>query len=586
MAVRFLGYLCVIVACAIGAMAQSNDSVRFLQPRGVTPLSDNEDEKEWKSEVSTLEREATEYYDAGQFDLAIKAASELLAKNTNDTHAVWRLGSSYYMLNDFEHAAEAYGRFAKLRPRSSYGHLWEGICLSRQKKFDEAEAALREATRLNPKDPIAHEELGYCLKSLNHYAEAGTEFERAIDYGGYTGYRCIEGGYSFAKAKDFATAVPLLNEGVMLEKTNIYAWDWLGWSYYNLRNYDKAAATFTQALKIEPGRFFPQYWLANTFLMDRKYEQACDAFGKALKAKPNDLYVRRAYANTLLRCERAAEAINVVEPYATNKSLRLTLFTAYTMNNDYKKAVQLYPVASTVAVILLGLAFVTGSILLLYKSFKPSMAEHVHLGFAIGWVFLYFESQIALILFAGLFTSAKLLIGLLLSPIILFIAAFVAFPKQPWGQAFRPARISWKQVGLAAGGWFTVMFVAGVYATVMTNVLHHRPEPRNIRFVLNLIHEHKIWAGIVVAVIAPITEEILFRGLLFSALSKWMKPIWVIVVSAAIFGAVHMDAVYFLILFLLGVLLGWARHTSKSIWFSIAIHMFQNGLAYVGLMLS
>jgi membrane protease YdiL (CAAX protease family) len=203
--------------------------------------------------------------------------------------------------------------------------------------------------------------------------------------------------------------------------------------------------------------------------------------------------------------------------------------------------------------------------------------------FGIGWLLLYFESQVALILFAGLFTSSKLLVGLLFAPIPLVVAALGAFPKQRWGEPFRPAHIKWKQIGKAFGGWIAICLLGSVYATIITRITHHTPQPRNIRFVLNLVQEHRVLAGIIVAFIAPVTEEVLFRGLLYGALCKWLKPVWVILITSTIFAAIHMDLVYFVPLFLIGMLLGWARYSTNSIFLPMCIHIFQNAAAFTAL---
>ena len=582
---KLLGYLFALLLWALSAVAQSNSPTQSLQPRSAKPLISTNEISASNTVVDPLRIEGNDYYDAEQYELAIKAFSRLLAKNTNDSAAAWQLASSYYMNDDMEQAAQAYARYVKLRPEVFEGHLWLGICLSRSEEFEKAEPELREAVRLRRKDASAHEELAYCLKSLRRYTEAGVEFERAIKYGGETAYRCSEGGYSYAKANDFAAAVSLLERGATLGKTNVYTYDWLGWSYYHTRDYEKAATTFVKSLELKPDRFFPEYWLGYSYLMDGKYERAADAFEKASKSEPDDEWLHRVYASVLLRCDRAADAVKALEPFgtSTNKVVRFTLFTAYVMDGKYKKASALYPVASTVGAILLSLVFIAGSTLLLYLSFKPSTAEYPHLAFAIGWLLLFFESQVALILFARLFTSANLLGGLFLAPIPLVVAAFGAFPKQLWGQSFRPAPIRWKQIGKAFGGWIAIGMIGGVYTTIVTHLTHHTPQPRNIRFVMNLVHEHRVWAGIIVALIAPLTEEILFRGLLYGALCKWLKPRWVILITSAIFAAFHMDLIFFVPLFFIGMLLGWARYSANSIWFSIGIHVFQNAIAFTAL---
>jgi membrane protease YdiL (CAAX protease family) len=58
---------------------------------------------------------------------------------------------------------------------------------------------------------------------------------------------------------------------------------------------------------------------------------------------------------------------------------------------------------------------------------------------------------------------------------------------------------------------------------------------------------------IVVAVVAPIVEEIFFRGLILRALQRRMSTGWAIVVSAALFGAAHLEPLQFPALFVFGL---------------------------------
>jgi membrane protease YdiL (CAAX protease family) len=82
-----------------------------------------------------------------------------------------------------------------------------------------------------------------------------------------------------------------------------------------------------------------------------------------------------------------------------------------------------------------------------------------------------------------------------------------------------------------------------------------------------------------IVVVIPVSEEILFRGLLFSALQKWWRMRWVIVVTAFVFALIHVDLVFFPALFFLGLILGWARVKSRSLGLPILIHVTNNLIA-------
>jgi len=85
-------------------------------------------------------------------------------------------------------------------------------------------------------------------------------------------------------------------------------------------------------------------------------------------------------------------------------------------------------------------------------------------------------------------------------------------------------------------------------------------------------------ATALVIVAAPITEEIIFRGFFFSALRENLGPRRAIVLSAGIFAMVHWSILAALPIFLLGLLLAWAYHRTKTLAAPIAIHMAHNAI--------
>jgi membrane protease YdiL (CAAX protease family) len=82
-----------------------------------------------------------------------------------------------------------------------------------------------------------------------------------------------------------------------------------------------------------------------------------------------------------------------------------------------------------------------------------------------------------------------------------------------------------------------------------------------------------------VVVMAPLAEEALFRGLLFGGLRRRVGPVLAALVSAAVFGAAHMNGSLFLPLAVAGFLLALVYERSRSLWPSTVAHATLNGLA-------
>jgi membrane protease YdiL (CAAX protease family) len=82
-----------------------------------------------------------------------------------------------------------------------------------------------------------------------------------------------------------------------------------------------------------------------------------------------------------------------------------------------------------------------------------------------------------------------------------------------------------------------------------------------------------------VAVIAPLLEELLFRGLLQNSLAHKL-PIWAaIAISALVFGAMHGDLYAMPPLVLMGAIFGLIYHLTGSLRVTIALHMINNAAA-------
>jgi uncharacterized protein len=87
------------------------------------------------------------------------------------------------------------------------------------------------------------------------------------------------------------------------------------------------------------------------------------------------------------------------------------------------------------------------------------------------------------------------------------------------------------------------------------------------------------YATLLVAVfIAPFCEEIFFRGFVFQGLRNGMPVGWAIVFSALLFGVAHADPGSFAVLFIIGIALAFLRWRTKSIWPGMILHMLNNGI--------
>jgi uncharacterized protein len=87
-------------------------------------------------------------------------------------------------------------------------------------------------------------------------------------------------------------------------------------------------------------------------------------------------------------------------------------------------------------------------------------------------------------------------------------------------------------------------------------------------------------------IIAPFCEEVFFRGFVFPGLRHGMSLGWAIIISSLLFGIAHADPGSFPVLFVIGLALAFLRWRTESIWPCIVLHMLNNGIAALAIVLT
>lgn len=82
-----------------------------------------------------------------------------------------------------------------------------------------------------------------------------------------------------------------------------------------------------------------------------------------------------------------------------------------------------------------------------------------------------------------------------------------------------------------------------------------------------------LWIGYAdIALVTPIAEELLYRGLVQPKLAQVIRPTEALIVQAALFAAAHLNPVILVTHFAMGLALGWVRRRSGSLFPGILLH--------------
>jgi membrane protease YdiL (CAAX protease family) len=105
-------------------------------------------------------------------------------------------------------------------------------------------------------------------------------------------------------------------------------------------------------------------------------------------------------------------------------------------------------------------------------------------------------------------------------------------------------------------------------------------EPQGIKQAMEVAREPAMFAAslAVMAGLAPLVEELVFRGLLYGWLCRWGTGVaWI--VSSLAFAAAHVEPAHVVLVLPLGLWFGWLRRHTDSLWPSLVAHMVNNGIA-------
>jgi len=137
---------------------------------------------------------------------------------------------------------------------------------------------------------------------------------------------------------------------------------------------------------------------------------------------------------------------------------------------------------------------------------------------------------------------------------------------------------------LGAKGWFvfllisvTLLYVGNIIGTYLMAFVSLATGKEIANPVAEMLSGSSFWINaLVVAVIAPIVEELIFRKLILDRIHVWGEKT-AIVFSALLFGIFHGNFYQFFYAFALGLLFAYIYIRTGRIRYTIALHMFING---------
>jgi membrane protease YdiL (CAAX protease family) len=127
--------------------------------------------------------------------------------------------------------------------------------------------------------------------------------------------------------------------------------------------------------------------------------------------------------------------------------------------------------------------------------------------------------------------------------------------------------------------WTIPLALAAVYAVSVAHDLVVHPQEQDIISEFPRSQMGIVLFILVAVVMAPVFEEIVFRGFLFRGFANSWGWLWGALASSAVFGLAHLQLDVFVPLAALGFALAWVYKRTGSLWTCIAMHALFNGVA-------
>lgn len=170
--------------------------------------------------------------------------------------------------------------------------------------------------------------------------------------------------------------------------------------------------------------------------------------------------------------------------------------------------------------------------------------------------------------------------ALIISNVVSSLLTIIIFLKAKW--------TLWARDYLATRPWGVVFWViilsfGLIIPTMWLQEELHLEMPKEMEELFTSVCSTP-YGYFALAVLAPWAEEVVFRGAILRKLLEIFshQMHWVaIVISAIIFGAVHMNMAQGVNAFVLGLLLGWMFYRTGSIFPGIVLHWANNTIAYI-----
>ncbi|MDI6800003.1 MAG: type II CAAX endopeptidase family protein [Actinomycetota bacterium] len=169
----------------------------------------------------------------------------------------------------------------------------------------------------------------------------------------------------------------------------------------------------------------------------------------------------------------------------------------------------------------------------------------------------------------------------------LFLSVLFFGPKTKGARLseLRLVKFNFFKAASASITWLlAIKLSTGLYVTLTENLFGLGPPQDNFELIPKIFGDGMagfILAVLLMVIVAPVVEEIFFRGFIYPALRDKIGMVWAATTSSFIFALFHGDAWLIVPIMMLGIVLVHLFEKQESLWPSILLHSMYNLMTVV-----
>jgi tetratricopeptide (TPR) repeat protein len=277
-----------------------------------------------------------------RYQAGVKIFREVIRLEQRNLEAWCKLGFSYYLLDQYQDAVEAFTQALQIQPshilalaRRGLAYLsdqpdlaaqdleqvlliepetaedWHGRSLAfwGLKRETETIEAANKATRLDSQNPYFWYFQGFRLSDIEQDNAAIAAYDKALEISPQYSRCWYRRGIALANIKNYDQSIISFDKALEIQPNQSFCWSWRGYVLKALNRYEEAIASFDRALEVDSDDHYSIVNRANCLKDLSRYEEAIADYDRALTIDSNDqnTWLNRAYA--LQSSSRYEEAV-------------------------------------------------------------------------------------------------------------------------------------------------------------------------------------------------------------------------------------------------------------------------------------